>query len=91
MLSAIQLEKRITDMQLANVCNDDSIKRIQTARIDSLIWALNGGDIKSISQIEHRITRFKEELLAFSSEHNLDYKEKTARIDELQNLITYLQ
>ena len=90
MLSSVQLEKVITDMQLQESSNDELTKRIKNARIDSLIWALNSGTIKSVAEIQHRIARYQEELLVFADHSNPAYKEKIARIDELENLIQSL-
>lgn len=87
MISEHQLECRISDLEHTIVPQDVYFTTIHHGRVDMLTWVRNGGNMKSEDEILSRIDRYKEELLVFNDDRDLFYKEKIARIKELEYVL----
>jgi hypothetical protein len=81
------LDNRIKDLQISIISQDIETTTIQRGRIDTLYWVKNGNnEVKTNDEIKLKIQRYKEELLCLP-EKDLWYREKTARIKELENVL----
>lgn len=87
MLSINQLDKKIFDLEHELVPQSLDFTYIHSARIDILYWVKNSGNMKTEQDIKNKIKRYEEELLCIPNEFDLHYREKKARINELQELL----
>ena len=87
MISINQLNKKIFDLEHELVPQSLDFTYIHSARIDILYWVKNGGEMKTEEEIKNKIQRYEEELLGIEDNFDLHYREKQARINELQELL----
>lgn len=87
MLTIQQIDFKIQEL-LRNIIDETSPEaRINRGVIDSLYWLKNNNDLRTEEQVKLKIKRYEEELLGLNAE-DVHYKEKKARIKELQNAIS---
>lgn len=87
MLTIQQIDFRIQEL-LRNIIDETSPEaRINRGVIDSLYWLKNNNDLRTEEQVKLKIKRYEEELLGLNAE-DVHYREKKARIKELQNAIS---
>lgn len=88
MLSLNQLNKRIFDLEHQLIPQSLDITYIHSGRIDTLYWIKNNNLMKTEEEIKLKIQRYKEELLALNDTTDMHYREKVARIKELEFVLT---
>ena len=87
MLTIQQIDFRIQEL-LRNIIDETSPEAIiNRGVIDSLYWLKNNNDLRTEEQVKLKIKRYEEELLGLNAE-DVHYREKKARIKELQNAIS---
>ena len=87
MLTIQQIDFRIQEL-LRNIIDETSPEaRINRGVIDSLYWLKNNNHLRTEEQVKLKIKRYEEELLGLNTE-DVHYREKKARIKELQNAIS---
>ena len=87
MKSLTEIQKRITDLETQITAQDITTTTIQNGRIDILYWVRNNGELKTDKEVINKIERIKEELIPITDINDLWYKEKTAKIKELENCL----
>lgn len=87
MISVNQLDKMINDMQFELTPDNNEINHIKKSEIDTLIWIRNAGTLRTTEEINKRIERYKEELLVFDNDQDLYYRERIARIAQLEHIL----
>ena len=73
-MTLIELTKRLNDLESILVNSSD--KYITQSRIDMIYWLRNGGNLRTKEEIENKIQRYKEELLAIPNDTDKYYREK---------------
>jgi hypothetical protein len=82
------LQKRIFDYEHQLVPQSVDSTFIHAGKIDTLYWVLNGGNLKTEQEIRNKIERYKEELLIYTNNVDMYYREKLARIAELEYVLS---
>ena len=87
MLNIKQIDFRIKELLRSVIDETSPEARINRGVIDSLYWLKNNNDLRTEEQVKLKIKRYEEELLGLNAE-DVHYREKKARIKELQNAIS---
>ena len=87
MLTIQQIDFKIQELLRSVIDETSPEARINRGVIDSLYWLKNNNDLRTEEQVKLKIKRYEEELLGLNAE-DVHYKEKKARIKELQNAIS---
>ena len=87
MLTIQQIDFKIQELLRSVIDETSPEARISRGVIDSLYWLKNNNDLRTEEQVRLKIKRYEEELLGLNAE-DVHYKEKKARIKELQNAIS---
>ena len=87
MLTIQQIDFKIQDLLRSVIDETSPEARINRGVIDSLYWLKNNNDLRTEEQVKLKIKRYEEELLGLNAE-DVHYREKKARIKELQNAIS---
>ena len=87
MLTIQQIDFKIQELLRSVIDETSPEARINRGVIDSLYWLKNNNDLRTEEQVKLKIKRYEEELLGLNTE-DVYYKEKKARIKELQNAIS---
>lgn len=82
------LNSKIRELEQRINVNDEKQSYVIKGRIDILYWFKNNDNFRTEEEIKNKIQRYNEELLVFNNEYDLQYIEKKARIDELENLLS---
>lgn len=87
MLTIQQIDFKIQELLRSVIDETSPEARINRGVIDSLYWLKNNNDLRTEEQVKLKIKRYEEELLGLNAE-DVHYREKKARIKELQNAIS---
>ena len=87
MLTIQQIDFKIQELLRSVIDETSPEARINRGVIDSLCWLKNNNDLRTEEQVKLKIKRYEEELLGLNAE-DVHYREKKARIKELQNAIS---
>ena len=87
MLTIQQIDFKIQELLRSVIDETSPEARINRGVIDSLCWLKNNNDLRTEEQVKLKIKRYEEELLGLTPE-DVHYREKKARIKELQNAIS---
>ena len=87
MLTIQQIDFKIQELLRSVIDETSPEARINRGVIDSLYWLKNNNDPRTEEQVKLKIKRYEEELLGLNAE-DVHYREKKARIKELQSAIS---
>lgn len=86
MITLAQVQNKIGELE-ANLTGIDEQDRVKLAEIDILYWYKNSNNLRSEQEVNNKITRLEEEMF-FLSQQDVNYLAKSAKIKQLQQVLT---
>lgn len=86
MITLAQVQNKIGELE-ANLTGIDEQDRVKLAELDILYWYKNSNNLRSEQEVNNKITRLEEEMF-FLSQKDVNYLAKSAKIKQLQQVLT---
>lgn len=86
MITLAQVQNKIGELE-ASLTGIDEQDRVKLAEIDILYWYKNSNNLRTEQEVHNKINRLEEEMF-FLSQQDVNYLTKSAKIKQLQQVLT---